>query len=508
MTSAILDRIVAATRDDLAERQSRVALEDLRRRAALAPAPSDFLAAVRPIAGSSARVIAEIKRASPSRGVIATGVDPVAQAQAYAAGGAAAISVLTEPHFFGGSLDDLAAVRAAVALPILRKDFLLDPYQVHEARAVGADAVLLLCSLLDDVRLAAMIALARDLGMQPLVEAHTAAEAQRAVTAGARIIGLNSRDLRTFALDPQVIRDVASLIPADRILVAESGLHSARDVAHARAWGADAVLVGEEFMRASRPAELVHELATAGGGQIAALLGRRQRPWVKICGLTTAAQIATSATAGADAIGLVFAPMAPPHRRVTVEQAAELAQALRDNPAPQPLAVGIFVNETAAQVAAVARHVGLDAIQLSGDESPDECAEILARAGLPVLKAIRLRAADDLATLEAFAQAGALPLLDTPKAGSYGGTGETGDWELARAAALRWPIILSGGLSPDNVAHALRATRACGVDVSSGVETAKAKDNAKIERFIATARGYAAREAEQVQETQEAQALR
>jgi indole-3-glycerol phosphate synthase / phosphoribosylanthranilate isomerase len=501
MTNSILDQIVAVTRADLAERRVCAPLEELRAQATLAPTPRPFAAALCPLLVGPARLIAEIKRASPSKGIIAEAFDPVAQARAYDRGGAAAISVLTEPQFFQGSLEHLRAVRKAVALPVLRKDFIVDPYQVYEARAAGADAILLIVALLDDATLRELLALTRALGMEALVEAHDAHEVRRAVATGATVIGVNSRDLRTFAVNPDLVCQLRPLVPAYCICVAESGVAHATDAARARAWGADAILVGETLMREGDPAALARELATAsGGGAMAALLARSGQPFMKICGLATEEQARAVTRLGADAFGLVFAPMAPPHRRVSVEQARRLVVAAREQAGANaaPLAVGVFVNEQAATIAEYAERVGLDATQLSGDESPDDCAHVASLTGLLVLKALRLRSERNLDLLDVYAKAGATLLIDTPKDGAYGGTGETGDWALARAAARRWPVILSGGLTPENVSAALAAVHPRGVDVSSGVETDRVKDLAKIARFIATARTATRRNREQV----------
>jgi indole-3-glycerol phosphate synthase/phosphoribosylanthranilate isomerase/anthranilate synthase/indole-3-glycerol phosphate synthase/phosphoribosylanthranilate isomerase len=516
-SETFLERIVAATRAELAARQAVESLDAVRERAAAAPPPRDFAVALGPTPNGPARLIAEIKRASPSKGLLAETVDPVAQARAYKAGGAAAISVLTEPHFFLGSLEQLAAVREAVSLPVLRKDFVLDPYQVYEARATGADAVLLLCALLADAELAALLALTCELGMEALVEAHDADEAHRAVASGAKVIGVNSRDLRTFAVDTDVVRRVRPHVPDDRIFVAESGIADALGAARARARGADAILVGEALMRAPDPAAKARELSSAAGGATASFFAGSGKPFVKICGVTTAEQVHAAARLNADAFGLVFAPMAPQHRRVTPRQAREVVEAAREAggdrrhgplyvrraldadyvPAAEqrasgrflePLAMGVFVNEAPATIAEIAAMVGLDAVQLSGDESPEDCAEVTRLIHRPVIKALRPRTRDDLARLDAYALTGATLLLDTPKDGAYGGTGQTGDWALARAVAERWPVILSGGLTPANVAAAIKTVGPRGVDVSSGVETERAKDVEKMRQFIAEAR--------------------
>ena len=506
MADSFLERIVATTQADLIERKARVSLDQMREQAPKAPPARRLTMWLRRMNNSPARLIAEVKRASPSKGMLAETFDPVAQALAYEAGGASVISVLTEPHFFLGSLDHLAAVRANVSLPVLRKDFIIDPYQVYEARAVGADAVLLICALLDDATLRDLLALTRDLGMEALVEAHNAQETERAVAADANVIGVNSRDLRTFAVDTNVVRHLRPLVPDDRVFVAESGITDALGAVRARAWGADAILVGEALMRAGDPTAKARELAAApGGGRIHSFFVGRHRPFVKLCGLSTREQIALTGELGADAYGLVFAPQAPAHRRLTPDQACVLTgrggilahdtngqwrtiQFARRARRGEPRAVGVFVNEDATTIAHIVEHVGLDAIQLSGDETPAFCAEVTELSNRPVLKALRLRTDADLAALDDYALAGATLLLDAHVPGSYGGSGQTGDWRLARMAADRWPIILSGGLTPENVGAALAEVQPRGVDVSSGIESDGMKDFEKMRRFVAAAR--------------------
>src|SRR6266571_5928135 len=228
-----LDRIVAQTRIDLEQRKQEYPLEEMQRLAASQPAPRDLLTALLPVpqtgspqdSKAQVRLIAEVKRASPSKGMLAPHLDPVALARTYEAYGASAISVLTEPHFFLGSPAYLTAIKQAVDLPVLRKDFIVDEYQVYEARSWGADAILLICAILDDDRLRRLLSLAHDLQMRCLVEVHNHGEVQRAVEVGAQIIGVNSRDLVTFKMDPYLIRDMRRIIPPDRIVIAESGIH-------------------------------------------------------------------------------------------------------------------------------------------------------------------------------------------------------------------------------------------------------------------------------------------
>ena len=219
--------------------------------AAKAGAPRDFAAA---LSGDSLNVIAELKKASPSRGVLRADFDPVALAQSLAAAGAAALSVLTEEDFFQGSLTNLKTAREAASVPALRKDFLFDPWQVWEARSVGADSFLLITAILEDALLADLILLGRELGMEPLVEVHTRAELDRALASGARIIGVNNRDLRTFTVRLETSLELIASIPDDCIAVSESGLRSRADLDRLRAAGFDAFLIGEQLMQAPDPA--------------------------------------------------------------------------------------------------------------------------------------------------------------------------------------------------------------------------------------------------------------
>lgn len=221
------------------------------------PAPLDVLAALEP--RETVHIIAEIKRASPSKGHLAAISDPASLAVAYEAGGASAISVLTEGRRFGGSLEDLEAVRAVSSIPVLRKDFIAEPYQVLEARAAGADLVLLIVAALDDATLSSLFRLVNGLGMTPLVETHSANEVDRALDLGADVIGVNARDLSSFELDQDLFGSLADMIPTGVIRIAESAVKSPADVAHYRRAGADAVLVGEALVTGDDPAATLRE---------------------------------------------------------------------------------------------------------------------------------------------------------------------------------------------------------------------------------------------------------
>jgi indole-3-glycerol phosphate synthase len=253
----ILDEILAVKRSELAETRRRAG--ELARRAASAPAPRGFRRALL-ARGGAPRVIAELKRRSPSKGEIRADFDPVAIARAYEAGGAAALSVLTDERFFGGSLAVLEAVRAATALPLLRKDFVIDPVQIDEARAAGADAVLLIVAALPKPELEELHAHAVALGLDVLVEVHDEAELDAAKGVGADLIGINNRDLRTFVTDLAVTERLAKRVPQGALVVAESGIFGPEDVARLQRAGAAAFLVGESLMREADPGRALRRL--------------------------------------------------------------------------------------------------------------------------------------------------------------------------------------------------------------------------------------------------------
>ena len=258
----VLDEIIDGVRADLAARVARISLDELKSRVArVAPALDAFEA----LSGAGGvKVIAEVKRSSPSRGTLAVIADPAELAVAYAAGGASVISVLTEERRFGGSLGDLTAVRAAVGIPVLRKDFVVSAYQLWEARAYGADAVLLIVAALDQPTLVGLRDIAESLGMTALVEVHDEAETDRAVDAGSRVIGVNARNLKTLEVDRETFGRLAPRIPEGIVKVAESGVRGPQDVHDYALAGADAVLVGESLVTGGRPREAVADLIAAG----------------------------------------------------------------------------------------------------------------------------------------------------------------------------------------------------------------------------------------------------
>ncbi|MCO1576755.1 MULTISPECIES: indole-3-glycerol phosphate synthase TrpC [unclassified Crossiella] len=258
---SVLEQIVEGARADLALREAEVPFELIKERAQLAPAAKDVLAALR---APGVGVIAEVKRRSPSKGDLADIPEPAELAKDYAAGGARVISVLTEGRRFGGSLADLAAVRAVVDVPLLRKDFIVTPYQVHEARAYGADMVLLIVAALEQFALESLLDRVESLGMTALVEVHTAEEADRALEAGAKVIGINARNLHNLEVDRDVFGRIAPGLPWEVLKIAESGVRGPGDLMAYAGVGADAVLVGEGLVTSGDPRAAVTQLVTAG----------------------------------------------------------------------------------------------------------------------------------------------------------------------------------------------------------------------------------------------------
>jgi len=469
----ILAEIAARRARDVAGELGDATYTALARAAASAPAPRPI---AERLAAPGLHLIAEVKRSSPSAGAIAPADDVVGRARAYAAGGAAAISVLCEPHWFGGSVADLRAVRAAVAVPVLAKEFVVDPRQLPVLRAAGADLVLLLAVLHPARRLAALVRRAFDLGLEPLVEVHAERELDAALASGARLIGVNSRDLRTLVVDPDRPIRLRELVPADRIAIAESGVRDAGTLRRWRAAGYDAALVGEALMRAADPraaaAAFVHAGAVPDDPGATA-----RAPFVKICGLVDAAGVQAALAAGADAIGLNFVAGTP--REISLAEGADLARRARAA-APTgrvPLVVAITVNADEGLLASIVRDVDPDAIQYAGGESPEQ----IAASPRPAWVVVHLPtdagggaaglAAKIVADGRGYLAAGAARLLlDTAGGKHPGGTGVRSDTGVAAAVAREIPVVLAGGLNPASVGKALLRVPAIGVDVASGVE--------------------------------------
>jgi tryptophan synthase beta chain len=494
----VVEEIAARRRADVQVEVAATTRRAIDQAALAAPVPRSI---AERLATPGLHLIAEIKRASPSAGrIAANGEDIVARARAYEAGGAAAISVLCEPHWFGGSVDDLRAVRAAVAVPVLAKDFVVDEVQLPLLRAAGADLVLLLAVLHPAKRLARLVAGALALGLEPFVEVHDARELDRALASGARLIGLNNRDLRTLEVDVDRAGRLHELVPADRLVVAESGVRDPAIVARWRALGFDGVLVGEALVRAPDAAAAVRSFVAAGLAPDD-LANVARRPFVKICGVADPDGALAAIRAGADAIGLNVVPGTP--RVLGLDEAATLAGLIRaaTTGGGRPLIVAVTADASRASLADAIAAIDPDVVQLSGAESVDVARSTGRRTWkvlhLPTLEPADQRsvAADLVSRGHAFLGAGVERLfLDTAGGPHPGGTGTRSAERLAAGVARELPVVLAGGLDPANVAEALRGVPAVGVDVASGVERPRTagsrptKDPLRVALFVKRAR--------------------
>jgi indole-3-glycerol phosphate synthase/phosphoribosylanthranilate isomerase len=440
--TTVLDAIVAQKRIDLLERMRRIPLDALRSRAWPRPALEESFAQA--ISGDGIRFILECKARSPSEGVLENHYQPGQIARNYK-GLANAISVVTDGPFFGGDLAHLAEVANETSLPILCKDFVVDPYQVVEARAAGASAILLMLSILADETYRRCLVEVDGYGMDALTEVHDEAELHRAIALGARVIGINNRNLRTLQVDLETTRRLAPLIPSDRIVVCESGIQERKDWAAVAEW-IDAVLVGTHLMKSPRI-----DLAAR-----ALVHGR-----VKICGLTTPQQVGWAHDAGATMGGVIFAPESP--RRVDASDAGALC---RGSPLEM---VGVFVNEQPERVAKMARDNQLFAVQLHGDETAADVSSLrdLLPPGCEIWKGVAVR--DRIPRIGEW-KADRL-VLDSGFDRQRGGTGRRFDWDMLVGHPDRSRFILAGGIRPENALAAMRL--GCwAIDVNSGVESA------------------------------------
>ena len=473
----ILDRIVEATKIRVAQ-EKQVESPEAVKAAALA-LPSDtgfpFEAALRQ---QDFNFICEVKKASPSKGIIAEHFPYLDIAKEYEVAGAAAISVLTEPDFFKGDKKYLQEIASTVKIPVLRKDFIIDEYQIYQAKVWGASAILLICACLDVPTLTKFRELADSLGLSSLVEAHDEQEVQMAIDCGARIIGVNNRNLKDFTVDVQNSVRLRNLVQDDVIFVSESGLETPEDIQVLRDNNIGVALMGETFMRSPNKVE-----------KLAYLYGPTYyTPKVKMCGISKVETIPAIVDAKPDYMGLVFAPS---KRQVTVDQAKILVEELHRGYAKKYgsdtehdkngtiKTVGVFVNETVENLVTIANEANLDAVQLHGDEDEAFIQSLKERTNVEVWKAVQIRSAADV---EKWIDSSAdMLLFDAYHKDERGGTGEVFDW--SSLDAFERPFMLAGGIDSTNVARAIRTVRPYGIDISSGIETNGMKDDKKITAF-------------------------
>ena len=473
----ILDKIIEATKIRVAQ-EKQVESPETVKAAALA-LPSDtgfpFEAALRQ---QDFNFICEVKKASPSKGIIAEHFPYLDIAKEYEVAGAAAISVLTEPDFFKGDKKYLQEIASTVKIPVLRKDFIIDEYQIYQAKVWGASVILLICACLDVPTLTKFRELADSLGLSSLVEAHDENEVQMAIDCGARIIGVNNRNLKDFTVDVQNSVRLRNLVQDDVIFVSESGLETPEDIQVLRDNNIGVALMGETFMRSPNKVE-----------KLAYLYGSTYyTPKVKMCGISKVETIPAVVEAKPDYMGLVFAPS---KRQVTVDQAKILVEELHRGYAKKYgsdtehdkngtiKTVGVFVNETVENLVTIANEANLDAVQLHGDEDEAFIQSLKERTNVEVWKAVQIRSAADV---EKWIDSSAdMLLFDAYHKDERGGTGEVFDW--SSLDAFERPFMLAGGIDSTNVARAIRTVRPYGIDISSGIETNGVKDDEKITAF-------------------------
>ena len=490
----ILDKIIEATKIRVAQ-EKQVESPEAVKVAALA-LPSDtgfpFEAALRQ---QDFNFICEVKKASPSKGIIAEHFPYLDIAKEYEVAGAAAISVLTEPDFFKGDKKYLQEIASTVKIPVLRKDFIIDEYQIYQAKVWGASAILLICACLDVPTLTKFRELADSLGLSSLVEAHDEHEVQMAIDCGARIIGVNNRNLKDFTVDVQNSVRLRNLVQDDVVFVSESGLETPEDIQVLRDNNIGVALMGETFMRSPNKVE-----------KLAYLYGPTYyTPKVKMCGISKVETISAIVDAKPDYMGLVFAPS---KRQVTVDQAKTLVEELykqnvvgNNSEAEQtePVTtldtasfetiktVGVFVNETIENLLKIAEEVKLDVIQLHGDEDESFIQILKEQSNVEVWKAVQVRSAADA---EKWIDSSAdMLLFDAYHKDERGGTGEVFDW--SSLDEFERPFMLAGGIDSTNVARAIRTVRPYGIDISSGIETEGVKDDEKMKAFTNSVRTIA-----------------
>lgn len=452
----ILDELAASARRRV-EEAKKIVPPDIIKARALSLSKGDF-EFEKALKGGDISFICECKKASPSKGIIAEDFPYLQIAKDYEKAGAACISVLTEPTRFLGSDDYLREIAGNVSIPCIRKDFTVDEYMIYEAKILGAEAVLLICAILSEQQISDYIAVCDSLGISALVEAHDENEISAAVRAGARIIGINNRNLKDFSVDTGNSRRMRELIPNDIIFVSESGIKDADDIDLLRKAGADAVLIGETLMRAPDKSAKLAELR---GGRIVDVK-------VKMCGLRRSIDIEYANKLLPDYIGYVFAPKSK--RYVSPKQAAEFTANLDKRIVP----VGVFVDEPVDNVIRLVKSGTIKIAQLHGNENEDYIAQ-LHRENITVIKAFIIKGEED--TEQAEKSPADHILFDSGM-----GSGKPFDYALLKN--MKRPYFLAGGLDWESASDAVRILNPYALDVSSGIETDGFKDFGKMKEFM------------------------
>ena len=503
----ILDKIVAATEKRVCDAKANLPLSELQQQVERMPITKDF-PFEQALQELDFNFICEVKKASPSKGIIAEDFPYLEIAKEYEMAGAAAISVLTEPDFFLGSPQYLKEIAEAVQIPVLRKDFIIDEYQIYEAKLWGASAILLIAAILDDETMARFHKLADSLGLSCLVEAHDETEVLRAVNIGARIIGVNNRNLKDFTVDVNNSIRLRKLVDDSVIFVSESGLGTAADIQRLRDNKIHAALMGESFMRSNdklaelygpiRPKYSIHNnterdrfgtedtsnIEVPSAPTIDEATQSSYEVKVKFCGIIQEDTVPVLLETQPDYVGFVFAPS---KRQVTVEQAQSITKSLQDSVNPTSgnkccSRVGVFVNETIRTIVEIAKAVPLSVVQLHGDETIAYIESLRIHLEEEQLGFIQIWKAVQVQTKEDIMQWEQAPIdglvVDAYSKTTRGGTGQTVDWSLLEG--IQMPYYLAGGIGLHNVARAIRRLQPYGLDMSSSLETNGQKDDTTI----------------------------
>ncbi len=520
MSGTILDTLAASTRRRIEAQKREVSPEKMKERAQ-ARAEAEYAQAGKftfpfehALRKPELSYICEVKCASPSKGRIAQDFDPVAIAKEYEQAGASAISCLTEPEYFLGSDEYLSDIVQAVSIPALRKDFIVDSYMIYQAKVLGAQAVLLIVSLLNDEQLKSFIDLAHSLGLSALVEAYEPEEIPRAIAQGARVVGVNNRDLKTFTVDFSRSTKLRSEVPDDLLFVSESGVQTRRDIYALERAHVDAVLIGETLMRQENKRKALNSLKgieelTDRQRQAKDFIGNvHNRCCIKLCGMKRKQDIDEAVQARPDFVGFIV-DVPSSKRNLSIDEMSELCSYLveREREAdhgteapdegepresregPHPIfRVAVLVNEGLEQACEIARHV--DVIQLHGQEDGVYIDELKRRTGgIPVIQAFKIHALAD-------AKRAVQSTADMVLADAGAGSGTQFDWRLLKPLQeAKRPFMLAGGLNPENVSSAIKAVHPWGIDMSSGIETDGVKDPQKmwqaVEQVKSTTSEYA-----------------
>ena len=450
----ILDEIVRKTLIRVEEEKAKEPMAAMKAKASLVNGKLEPFAFEKSIREKGFGFICEVKKASPSKGVIAEDFPFGDIAAEYERCGAACISCLTEPYFFMGSDDYLREIKRRVNIPVIRKDFVVDVYQIYQAKSLDADAVLLICAILTDAQLSEYLRVAKELGMSALVETHDEEEMRRAISAGATLVGVNNRNLNDFSVDIGNSLRLRPLAPKELTFVAESGLKSASDIKALKEAGVNGALIGETFMRSEEKCKMMGELD-----------GTR----IKICGLRRPEDVDFVNEAMPEYAGFVFADSP---RKIDDHTAELLKVRLKS----EIKTVGVFVNEPIGHVSTLCKKGIIDIIQLHGDEDEDYIDALREMTGKKIIKAFRIKDGTDIK--RAMASGADCVLLDAYTEDAYGGTGKVFNDGLIPGSFRKY--FLAGGIDGSNVKDIVKRNRPYCIDVSSGVETDGFKDREKI----------------------------